>query len=520
MINISPNISHLWSFQVFQSESTSRMDEKPPHLEVPSKLSRLQTPFSDVVEELHAVLAEKKAAKDEDDVEDEKETEIEYFDEFRCESTDSGWDTDLEDEADSKKAAHDRTGENVYLRTCKALNIIPSKHLIRSFRKPVFNARHRALGPKEIKSIADALLGNTFVKILDLEDNNLGNGGISQVLRLLLENCFITEVSLAENNLGSRGADVFSDIFKYTRTLTKVNLSGNRFGDKDCSKIAEGIEENDTVKMLSLSHNEFRCAAGINLGIAISNNITLTELDLSWNHLRMEGAVALANGMAKNVAIATLSLRFNGFSDIGAKAMGNALLHNSTLLSLDLSHNRISDHGAISLSHGLAKNTALQSLNISYNPIIKKGGIALLTAAKEAKELIELLMDEIFLDTLAIDILHEILRTRSNLNITYSGVVKGSDADGHKNELDILKRKIFNRIREYLKLNRLRMVDLFNRWDKDKNLQLDKKEFEIGIASANIPLSPEMIDFLMDVLDSDKNGKVEYDEFVAISGIE
>ena len=436
-------------------------------------------------------------------------------------STDSGWDTDLEEDIPvNNNSRHDLTGEHIYVKACKTLKITPSNHIIQSFSKPILSVRHRSLGPNEVKSITEALMSNTFVKSLDLEGNNIGDAGASQILRLLLENCFISEVSLSENNIGSRGAEIFSNILKQTRSLMKVNLSGNRFSDKDSAILAEGISANDTVKTLNLSHNEFMLNAGQDLGMAISENHTITELDLSWNHLRMKGAIAIANAMAKNSSIEVLTLRFNGFADDGAAAMGEALIENNTLKILDLSHNRISDKGAVALSKGLSKNITLESLDIGYNPITREGAFALLTAAKEAKELIELLMSEIFLDEAAFNVIETLIQQRSSLKISYQGVTRDKSGKTRNNELDLLRNKIFERIRNYLKVNRLRMVDLFNRWDKDKNLSLTRDEFALGIATANIPLAPEMIDFLVNQLDANKNGTVEYDEFVAISGIE
>ena len=470
--------------------------------------------FSDIVEELNANIDEvgtRELFSDDTDS---------LFD-YRRESVNSGWDTDLDNPIMAKPASkHDATGEKVYLRACKLLKITPSNHITKSLKTSFLNARHRSIGCKEAQSIAEALMANTFVKSLDLEGNDIGHIGASQIFRLLLENCFISHLSLSENNIGSKGAAILSNILQYSRSLTTINLKGNKLRDNDSSLLSEGIAANDTLKTLVLSHNEFRSNAGQKLGNAIMRNSTIVDLDLSWNHLRMEGAIAFAKALAKNSSIEVLNLRFNGFADNGAEAVGEALARNDTLKSLDLSHNRISDKGAIGLSNGLVKNKALQSLNIGYNPISRDGGLALLDAAKEAKELVEMLMEEIYLDEEAFEILEELVRTRSKLKVTYQGITKDSGAGMRKNELALLRKKIFDRIRQYLKDKRLRMIDLFNRWDKDKSMTLSKQEFQTGIRAANIPLSNDMIEFLVNQLDSDRDGLVGYDEFVAISGIE
>lgn len=474
--------------------------------------------FSDVVEEYDAVIngsgkKEQIKAADEDD--------DDIFRDHRCDSVDSGWETDLDLVRNVKSnAKYDSTGEQAYLKVCKILKIIPSNHVTKSLKNSVLNVRHRSIGSKEVQSITEALIGNTFVKSLDLEGNDIGHAGASQIFRLLLENCFITELSLSENNIGSKGAPIIANIFQHTRSLLNVNLKGNKLKDNDSSLLSEGIAANKSLKSLNLSHNEFRSHAGHKFGNAIATNVTLLQLDLSWNHLRMDGAIAFGKALAKNTSLEILNLRFNGFADNGAEAMGEALAHNDTLKSLDLSHNRISDKGAIALSKGLARNQTLQILNIGFNPISRDGGLSLLNAAKEAKELAELLMEEIYLDEAAFEILEELVRRKSKLKITYQGLIKDSGSNSKKNELAILKKKIFDRIRQYLKDKRLRMIDLFNRWDKDKSMELSRQEFQVGIKAANIPLSNDMIDFLVSQLDMDKDGVVRYDEFVAISGIE
>ena len=435
---------------------------------------------------------------------------------------DSGSETDLEDAETltGSNFAHDVTGEKAYIKTCKLLKIIPSSHIVRSLNSQVLNARHRSIGPKEAQSIADALMSNMFVKTVDLEGNNIGHDGLSKLFKMLLENCFISELSLSENNIGSKGAAVLANILRHTRSLASVNLKGNRLSDNDSALLSEGIATNDTIKTLNLSHNEFRSQAGHKLGSAIVNNATIVSLDLSWNHLRMEGAIAFARSLAKNRSIQVLNLRYNGFADNGAAAMGEALAHNHCLKSLDLSHNRISDKGAVALSRGLAKNKALQCLDIGYNPISRDGGLSLLSAAKEAKELVELLMEEIYLDEEAFEVLEELVRSRSTLKVRYQGLARESGLGSNKNEILMLKKKIFDRIRKFLKEKRLRMIDLFNTWDKDKSMTLSMEEFEAGIRNSSIPLSNDMIAFLVSQLDNDKDGLVAYNEFTKISGIE
>ena len=489
----------------------------------PVKNTELPKEFSDAVEKFEAAINDENANIT-SEFSKECEPKNKKLHMLRCsfsfpDSDDSDWDTDLEDELQTSHD-FDKSGGKKYVDACRGLRIIPSKHILQSLTSDFLSAKYRSLGPKEVKAITSALVSNTFVKTLDIENNNIGNAGMIDIARLLQENCFITSLSVAENNLGQSGAALLGKVLKDTSTLLSINFSGNKLSEKESDKIAEGIAANDTVKTLNLCHNEFRCTAGKNIGKAIEVNCALEELDLSWNHLRMEGAIGIANGMSKNNTITTLHLAFNGFADDGAAAMGKALENNDTLTYLDLSYNRISDKGAKAVARGLAENQALCVLKIGYNPITSDGALALLLASKEAKALRELYMNDIVLNEEAVSLVQELLKERNALSITYGGVATGISGDGKLSQEELLKRKIFDLIRNYLVEKRLRMLDLFNQWDKDKSLSLDHREFEVGLAALSIPLSPDMIKFLVRILDTDGNGQVEYSEFVQVSQIE
>ncbi len=245
--------------------------------------------------------------------------------------------------------------------------------------------------------------------------------------------------------------------------------------------------------------------------MAFEINNTITDLDLSWNHLRLDGAVAFARGLGWNTGIVSLNLSFNGFADLGAASMGKALARNETLEWLDLSYNRITDKGAKALSQGLAKNTCLKSMNVGYNPITKEGGRFLLVAARKSQQLVELSLEDIYLDAKAVSIIPQ------NMSVTYKGVARDTGNRQPARDLAEMKGEIFKIIQQYLKDNNLRMLDLFNIWDRDKSQSLTFDEFVLGCKKAKIPLTAEMVEVLMKTLDTNENGQIEYQEFVAVS---
>ncbi|XP_077981710.1 EF-hand calcium-binding domain-containing protein 12-like [Glandiceps talaboti] len=69
-------------------------------------------------------------------------------------------------------------------------------------------------------------------------------------------------------------------------------------------------------------------------------------------------------------------------------------------------------------------------------------------------------------------------------------------------------------ITKHLHDNRIRLIDLFARADKDKNWMITRVEFEHCINDAKIPLSSYLLEELMNSLDTDMNDQLDYRELV------
>lgn len=431
--------------------------------------------------------------------------------------SESDWDTDLEEEKSTSQRDFDGTGEQLYARACRFLKIMPSKQILDGLVGPQISMKNGALGTKDRKALIAALSCNTRVKELDLQGNKIGTRGVRELRSMFFENLFITDLNLANNMIGNGGSHDIGKILQDSKFLVQVNVSGNEFDDSKSSELANGIALNKSIQVLNLSHNRFMSGAGRDFGLAIEVNRSLTELDLSWNHLRLEGAVGFANGLAWNKSIAILNISFNGFADDGAAAIGRALAHNKTLKSLDLSYNRITDVGAQALAKGLSNNKRLEVLIIGYNPISSCGSLAVIEAVKNAKEAIKIHLEEIYLDERAISIIHEIVKERPKLSVKYRGIAKAPPHEPVLLELGNAQAVIASVIKKFLRDNNLRMLDLFNLWDRDKSLSLSPDELVSGLGNVNVPLSQDMLDILMASLDKNQDGKIEYDEFVCVT---
>ena len=72
-------------------------------------------------------------------------------------------------------------------------------------------------------------------------------------------------------------------------------------------------------------------------------------------------------------------------------------------------------------------------------------------------------------------------------------------------------------LKEYVKSKNLRLVDLFNQFDKDKSKSVSREELMRGFKSINVPLSDKQLDNFLYEMDTDGDGEIDYSEFTWIN---
>lgn len=73
-------------------------------------------------------------------------------------------------------------------------------------------------------------------------------------------------------------------------------------------------------------------------------------------------------------------------------------------------------------------------------------------------------------------------------------------------------------LKDYVKSKNLRLLDLFNQFDKDKSMSVSRDELKQGFKSINLPLSDKQLDGFIRALDIDGDGEIDYNEFTWING--
>ncbi|KAL5011893.1 hypothetical protein ScPMuIL_010444 [Solemya velum] len=419
---------------------------------------------------------------------------------------------DAESERQSDQSTHT---QQIYLKACRLYKVTPTSYFYKNLNSDHIALQHHVLGPEGTKAIAIALVTNSSVQSLDLSDNNIGPKGVEYVADLLRENSFITDLTLANNDIRVEGARTIINVVKELDTLTKLNLSGNRFRECDAEIFKELIEETRHLKVLNLSHNEFRERGGEIIGEALANNDTLEVLDLSWNHLRRGGADAIAEGLEANTSLKRVNLSWNGFHMDGAKSLACTLEYNTTLQELDLTCNRINKECLNHLLKGLKKNSTLRTLKLGWNPITSVGAMTLLAAINETKTigLTELDLGDQIVEK-PFEVLLEEMEKQRKIQVTYGisygqgGASKNDDDEALVNESPVVV------LMEFGKLMGFRLIDLFSAMDKDGSKSLDKDEIKQGLRYANIPLGEKALDKLIEKLDIDGDGEIDFGELM------
>ncbi|KAG2457907.1 LR74A protein, partial [Polypterus senegalus] len=431
---------------------------------------------------------------------------------------------DDEEELDSdllQKGVQDSTIENsdceIYLKACQLVGVVPVSRILRNFNSPSLNLNHRGLGPRGAKALAIMLVSNTSITSLELEDNHIQAEGAASLTEMLRVNSTIQDLNMSNNHLYSTGAALFAKVLLSNTSLRTIKLSGNQFKDEDAKGFADVLSSNFRVKELDLSHNQFREKGGECLGQMLANNDGLEVINLSWNHLRMKGAVALCAGLRVNITLKILDLSWNGFGNEGALALGEALKFNNTLLQLDLSSNRITNEGAGMICKGLEANDTLKVLKLSNNPLTVEGAILLLTSVKNTHRsaLEELNISNVLVNETFLLLLEKTCQVHLSLEVIFGGI-GGFVAKKPKHRPDPMKV-----IQDYLDERKLRLWDFFKKIDKDGSMRVPVSDFRkaiqvkcksviLGFQQSAIPLDRVQIEELVQRLDKDRTGIVDY----------
>uniref|UniRef100_A0A3Q3E098 Leucine rich repeat containing 74A n=1 Tax=Labrus bergylta TaxID=56723 RepID=A0A3Q3E098_9LABR len=389
------------------------------------------------------------------------------------------------------------------LQACKLVGVVPVSYFIRNINSSTMTLSHHGLGPLGCKALAIALT-DMNINTLELADNHIQAEGAKYLVEMLRANFTIQYLDLSNNQLLYVGAEYVGKMLLDNISLKSLKLS-NGFTDDDAKYFADALSINSRIKELDLSHNAFCGKGGEHLG-QLLNNEGLEFLDLSWNHLRMKGAVALCAGLKVNMMLKHLDLSWNGFGNEGALSMGEALKFNNTLVHLNLNNNRLTNEGVGMLCRGLEFNDTLRVLLLAYNSLTVEGALALVNVVKNTPKtaLEEINICNVLVNESFVHLLDVTCQEHPSLEVQYGGV-GGFIAKKPLKRVDPMKV-----IQDYLDQRKLRLWDFFRNIDKDGTMRVPTADFRKAVQQSSIPLDRYQIEELIQRLDRDRTGMVDY----------
>lgn len=432
----------------------------------------------------------------------------------------SHWETDLEDgddddndddddEYDPKKPMEPE--KKAYLKVCDQLEVTPVSRFGNEIGQEEIRINHRFLKESGARAVASILVHNKTTSKVNMSSNGMNARSGVYMGQVLRKNRVLTELNLANNNIKKEGIIALTDALIENTVITRLDLSGNGLKDKDAKVLSDGIENNSTLQYLNLSYNKFAEDSGVYFGAALTYNNGLRELDLSWNHIRRDGAVGISKSLRYNDTLEKLNLSWNGFDDVGTQQLGESLKKNTSLLEINLSNNRLSDEGFKNISIGLDGNETLAILNLSRNPVFNacQGSnkiLELLYKKRCALQVLEII--DIKLDADCAALLMKVLQSRQDIKVQH-GCKKKDTFASKKREVSPI-----DLMRDYLLKNKLHAFDLFKKLDINCQFRdsLSRQEFVDGMKRLKV-MNAFYIDKLVEMLDSDGDGEIDYSEF-------
>ncbi|XP_046349977.2 leucine-rich repeat-containing protein 74A-like [Haliotis rufescens] len=445
---------------------------------------------------------------------------------FDCDYMDE-YDFDKDDDSDSEAIPEgiEDESQNAYMTACRDLGIISNKNIMDSLLTSTMTLTNQRLTTKDIRAFSIALLKNSSIDVLTLDSNSLQPKGIETISQILPHKREITELSITNNSLGSLGAKELCEVLVGSSTIKKVDFSGNGFTEKDAEYFKEVLEENNVIKEMNLSHNEMREKGGSVLAEGIVKNDCLRVLDLSWNHLRLAGAAAIGESLQTNNTLEEIYLGWNGFNVRGCLALGKALETNSNLRVLDLTCNRICELSVSQLLKGLIANTTLEVLKLPLNGIYPSGALTLLKVLEKYKTIT---VSHVDLGTQSVT--EEFIQLKTTLEATrklkvlhgpvlrqelkFSAIQEELDELVEKSIDDLMKEHPMTVLFEFARQQNFRILDMFTTLDSDKSGTLTRQEFEEGFIKVNIPIPNAALHLLLNKMDLNNDGVVDYGELV------
>eukprot|EP00924_Labyrinthula_sp_SR-Ha-C_P015737 augustus_masked-scaffold_4-processed-gene-8.51-mRNA-1 protein AED:0.44 eAED:0.44 QI:0/-1/0/1/-1/1/1/0/478 len=152
----------------------------------------------------------------------------------------------------------------------------------------------------------------------------------------------VEELDLSNNRLGVKCGTEIARVVSGNSYLKNLNLETNNITASGCESICHALEKNESLEELSLSWNNLNVFAE-DFFFTLSRNQSLKILKLGYCNLGDTVARALGDGLTENNTLTELYVYGNNITDKGGNHLFQCLYENDSLLYLNLANNMLTD---------------------------------------------------------------------------------------------------------------------------------------------------------------------------------
>lgn len=241
-----------------------------------------------------------------------------------------------------KPPVYKSDGVQKFLDTVTTMKLHPINKLKKMLKTDEINLQHYGLDSRIIKALCDALISNTSVASLILEDNNLTIDACYHLSDLLEKNELISFLNLSGCKIGEEGAKKLEEGIGNSRGLEHLYLAGCELGDKGVKYIAAGVYLSDTLETLNLSNNKLGESSAESLSNMLIKSTSLKKLILSRNLIFTKGFWDIfITGLLENESLKELDLSNDSLDDDCAEFLGKLISSFTKIETLNLAGKRI-----------------------------------------------------------------------------------------------------------------------------------------------------------------------------------
>ena len=201
------------------------------------------------------------------------------------------------------------------------------------------------------------------IKVFNIGSNNITPSGIRTLADSVKSNIYLKELDLHSNELCDEGADALFGAIRDNSILTSLNLSNTHI--VSCMW-AEQLRVITSLSILNLSNNRINDDGFVLLMEALERTFCIREIDVSNNLMSGKKCVIIGKLFQQNAGIMLFNLSSNNFVSEVWEAIGVGLQHNNTLLRLNLTNCGLTDETATLISRCFEENE-ICDINMNYN---------------------------------------------------------------------------------------------------------------------------------------------------------